>query len=57
MFAFLPNYTTRLIPVALVPRPGKRRPSLSQTYIYRWNRQGRKDQLCLVLARGTMNSN
>ena len=27
-----------------------------QTYIYRWDRQGRKGQLCLVLARGTMNS-
>jgi hypothetical protein len=28
----------------------------SQTYIYRWDRQGRKGQLCLVLARGAMNS-
>lgn len=25
-------------------------------YVYRWNRQGRKGQLCSVLARGTMNS-
>jgi hypothetical protein len=30
---------------------------LSQhTYIYRWDRKGRKGQLCIVLARGTMNS-
>ena len=28
----------------------------SQTYIYRWDRHGRKGQLCLVLARGKMNS-
>ena len=28
----------------------------SQTYIYRWDRHGRKGQLCLVLARGAMNS-
>lgn len=28
----------------------------SQAYIYRWDRQGRKGQLCLVLARGAMNS-
>jgi hypothetical protein len=27
-----------------------------QTYIYRWDRQRRKGQLCLVLARGAMNS-
>ena len=26
------------------------------TYIYRWNRQGRKGQRCEVTARGTMNS-
>jgi hypothetical protein len=26
------------------------------TYIYRWNRQGRKGQLCTVEVRGTMNS-
>lgn len=26
------------------------------TYIYRWNRQGRKGQPCEVTARGTMNS-
>jgi hypothetical protein len=25
-------------------------------YIFRWDRHGRKDQRCLVLARGTMNS-
>lgn len=25
-------------------------------YIYRWNRCGRKGQLCKVTARGTMNS-
>ncbi len=25
-------------------------------YIYRWNRQGRKGQLCELLARGKMNS-
>lgn len=25
-------------------------------YVYRWNRQGRKGQLCDVRARGTMNS-
>ena len=28
----------------------------SQQYVYRWDRHGRKGQLCLVLARGTMNS-
>jgi hypothetical protein len=27
-----------------------------ETYIYRWDRHGRKGQLCLVLARGAMNS-
>ncbi|MBC7279997.1 hypothetical protein [Hoeflea sp.] len=27
-----------------------------QRYIYRWNRQGRKGQACIVLARGKMNS-
>jgi hypothetical protein len=27
-----------------------------QAHIYRWDRQGRKGQLCLVLVRGTMNS-
>lgn len=27
-----------------------------QRYIYRWNRQGRKDQVCTVTARGKMNS-
>src|SRR6516225_6125872 len=26
------------------------------TYIFRWDRHGRKDQRCVVLARGTMNS-
>jgi hypothetical protein len=26
------------------------------TYIYRWDRQGRKGQLCTGEARGTMNS-
>ena len=25
-------------------------------YIFRWDRHGRKDQTCLVIARGTMNS-
>ena len=25
-------------------------------YIYRWNRQNRKGQICSVLCRGTMNS-
>lgn len=25
-------------------------------YVYRWDRQGRKGQLCRVLARGTLNS-
>ncbi|VVT15472.1 hypothetical protein [Hoeflea sp. EC-HK425] len=25
-------------------------------YIYRWNRQGRKGQVCTVTARGKMNS-
>ena len=25
-------------------------------YIYRWDRQGRKNQRCAVLVRGTMNS-
>jgi hypothetical protein len=25
-------------------------------YVYRWDRQGRKGQLCYVLARGKMNS-
>lgn len=28
----------------------------AQQYVYRWNREGRKDQVCEVLARGTMNS-
>jgi hypothetical protein len=28
----------------------------AQRYIYRWNRQGRKGQICTVLARGKMNS-
>lgn len=27
-----------------------------QRYIYRWNRQNRKGQLCYVTARGKMNS-
>jgi hypothetical protein len=26
------------------------------SYIYRWDRQGRKGQICTVEARGTMNS-
>jgi hypothetical protein len=26
------------------------------TYIFRWDRHGRKGERCLVLARGTMNS-
>jgi len=26
------------------------------SYIYRWDRQGRKGQFCAVTARGTMNS-
>jgi hypothetical protein len=26
------------------------------TYIFRWNRHGRKGQRCVMLARGTMNS-
>lgn len=25
-------------------------------YVYRWNRQDRKGQICAVLCRGTMNS-
>lgn len=25
-------------------------------YVYRWDRQGRKGQLCAITARGTMNS-
>jgi len=25
-------------------------------YVYRWNRQGRKGQICRVLVRGAMNS-
>jgi hypothetical protein len=25
-------------------------------YLYRWNRQGRKGQICRVLCRGSMNS-
>jgi hypothetical protein len=28
----------------------------AMTYRYAWNRMGRKDQLCRVLARGKMNS-
>lgn len=28
----------------------------SLTHLYRWDRQGRKGQLCRVLARGTLNS-
>jgi hypothetical protein len=35
--------------------PGARRLS-QQTYIYRWDRHGRKGQRCLVVARGKMNS-
>lgn len=27
-----------------------------QRYVYRWNRQDRKGQICTVLARGKMNS-
>lgn len=27
-----------------------------QRYLYRWNRQDRRGQLCTVTARGTMNS-
>jgi hypothetical protein len=27
-----------------------------QAHIYRWDRQGRKGQLCLVLVHGTMNT-
>lgn len=27
-----------------------------QRYLYRWNRQGRKGQECVLLCRGTMNS-
>lgn len=27
-----------------------------QLYVYRWNRMGRKGQLCRVLVRGKMNS-
>jgi len=27
-----------------------------QAHIYRWDRHGRKGQLCIVVARGTMNS-
>ena len=27
-----------------------------QAHIYRWDRQGRKGQLCLVLVNGTMNT-
>ena len=26
------------------------------TYIFRWDRHGRKGQRCVILARGTMNS-
>lgn len=33
-----------------IPSPGMTR------YLYRWNRQGRKGQVCCVTARGTMNS-
>lgn len=28
----------------------------NQPYVYRWNRMGRKGQICRVLARGKMNS-
>jgi hypothetical protein len=27
-----------------------------QSYVYRWNRQGRKGGICRVLVRGAMNS-
>ena len=30
--------------------------TFAQRYIYRWNRQDRKGQLCTVTARGKMNS-
>ena len=29
--------------------------AVEQLYVYRWNRQGRKDQRCRLVARGTMN--
>jgi hypothetical protein len=29
---------------------------MTQVYIYRWNRMGRKGQRCVVLCRGSMNS-
>lgn len=29
---------------------------MTQFYVYRWNRMGRKGQICRVLARGNMNS-
>ena len=31
-------------------------PDPTRHYIYRWNRQGRRGQPCVVTARGTMNS-
>jgi hypothetical protein len=32
------------------------KPETAQTYIYRWDRQGRKGHRCKVTARGKMNS-
>jgi hypothetical protein len=42
---------------ALIPqdRAKVERPP-AQRYVYRWNRQDRKGQICTVLARGKMNS-
>ena len=34
----------------------KPRPSEKRRYRYAWDRQGRKGQMCTVLARGAMNS-
>lgn len=36
--------------------PTCKRTTTTQRYIYRWNRQGRKGQVCTVTARGKMNS-
>jgi hypothetical protein len=40
----------------ILPKPVKIPRPHAVWYIYRWNRMGRKGQMCRVLARGSMNS-
>jgi hypothetical protein len=39
-----------------IPKPMLSPNGTEKLYVYRWNRCGRKGQVCRVLARGTMNS-